>query len=44
MSTLKETLTNKQTNKLNMWCTTFIEKLTVAQLVKYFPHFMEPEG
>jgi hypothetical protein len=29
---------------LTPWSRGFLEKLTVSQLVKKFPHFMEPEG
>jgi len=29
---------------LTPWRTVFLEKLTGSQLVKKFPHFMEPEG
>ena len=29
---------------LTPWCRVLLEKLTGLQLVKKFPHFMEPEG
>ena len=38
-----KTITYLLTDLLTLWSRVLLEKLTVSQLVKKFPYFMEPE-